>query len=101
MVRMGTGEPIICCIEQDTQNTSNHYSKATSQYYLKKYRFFLNPKFSKEYEDCYHWNNTPYPHWETNDGMCNNSCIVALKKGEDWKNKGIPYIALYKKLEEI
>ena len=32
------------------------------------------------------------------DGMCNNGCIVALKKGEDWKNKGIPYIALYKKL---
>ncbi len=73
MVRMGTGEPIICCIEQDTQNTSNHYSKATSQYNLKKYRFFLNPKFSKEYEDCYHWNNTPYPHWETNDGMCNKT----------------------------
>ena len=34
------------------------------------------------------------------DGMCNNGCIVALKKGEDWKNKGIPYIALYKKLED-
>ncbi len=34
------------------------------------------------------------------DGMCNNGCIVSLKKGEDWKNKGIPYIALYKKLED-
>ena len=34
------------------------------------------------------------------DYMCNNGCIVALKKGEDWKNKGIPYIALYKKLED-
>ena len=32
------------------------------------------------------------------DGMLNGGRIVALKKGEDWKNIGIPYIALYKKL---
>ena len=32
------------------------------------------------------------------DGMLNDGCIIPLKKGEDWKNVGIPYIALYKKL---
>ena len=32
------------------------------------------------------------------DGMLNDGCIIPLKKGEDWKNEGIPYIALYKKL---
>ena len=33
------------------------------------------------------------------DGMLNNGCIIALKDGEDWKNIGIPYIVLYKKIE--
>ena len=32
------------------------------------------------------------------DGMFNDGSITALKKGEDWKNVGIPYIILYKKL---
>lgn len=32
--------------------------------------------------------------------MLNNGNIVAIKKGEDWKNVGIPYIAVYKKLED-
>ena len=33
------------------------------------------------------------------DGMLNDGHILALNKGEDWKKIGIPYIALYKKLE--
>ena len=33
------------------------------------------------------------------DGMLNNGCINALKDGEDWKNIGIPYIVLCKKIE--
>ena len=32
------------------------------------------------------------------DGMLNNGRITTLKVGEDWKRIGIPYIALYKKL---
>ena len=31
--------------------------------------------------------------------MLNDGHILALNKGEDWKKIGIPYIALYKKLE--
>ena len=33
------------------------------------------------------------------DGMINEGRILPLKKGEDWKKIGIPYIALYKKLK--
>ena len=33
------------------------------------------------------------------DGLLNNGKIVALKNGEDWKKIGIPYIALYKQIE--
>ena len=32
------------------------------------------------------------------DGMISEGRILPLKKGEDWKKIGIPYIALYKKL---
>ena len=38
-------------------------------------------------------NNIYYHDWMINDGR-----ILALKKDEDWKNIGISYIALYKKL---
>ena len=33
------------------------------------------------------------------DGMISEGRILQLKKGEDWKKIGIPYIALYKKLK--
>ena len=33
-------------------------------------------------------------------GILNNGSIMALKNGEDWKKIGIPYIALYKKIED-
>ena len=33
------------------------------------------------------------------DGMLNEGRILAIKIGEDWRNIGIPYIALYKKLK--
>ena len=32
--------------------------------------------------------------------MHNNGHIEFLKKGEDWKDIGIPYIVLYKLIEE-
>ena len=47
----------------------------------------IDPKFTA---------NNIYYH----DGMLNNGNITALKRGEDWKNIGIPYIALYKKINE-
>ena len=34
------------------------------------------------------------------DGMHNNGRIEPLKKGEDWKDIGIPYIVLYKLIEK-
>ena len=33
------------------------------------------------------------------DGIKNEGKIVEIKKGEDWREKGIPYIVLYKKLD--
>ena len=33
------------------------------------------------------------------DGSKNGGKIVEIKKGEDWRIKGIPYIVLYKKLD--
>ena len=33
------------------------------------------------------------------DGNKNDGKIVEIKKGEDWRIKGIPYIVLYKKLD--
>ena len=47
----------------------------------------IDPKFTA---------NNIYYH----DGMLNNVNITALKRGEDWKSIGIPYIALYKKIGE-
>ena len=51
----------------------------------------MGPSINKKFTQ-----NNIYYH----DGMLNNGCIISLKKGEDWKNIGIPYIALYKKVEE-
>ena len=45
--------------------------------------------------NSYFSSNNIYYH----DGMLNDGHILALNKGEDWKKIGIPYIALYKKLE--
>ena len=44
---------------------------------------------------CFTPNNIYY-----HDGLRNNGRITALKDGEDWKNIGIPYIVLYKKLDD-
>ena len=34
------------------------------------------------------------------DGMLNDGNITTLKKGKDWKSRGIPYIVLYKKIDQ-
>ena len=34
------------------------------------------------------------------DGLLNNGKITVLNKGEDWRHIGIPYIIIYKKINE-